>query len=59
MKASRPHDETAADIPRADPEFAAVYLAAALEEAKQAGGQSALLTALRQIAETQGHGRRC
>jgi probable addiction module antidote protein len=57
MKASRPHDETVVDMLKADPEFAAVYLAAALEEAEQPGGQSALLAALRQIAEAEGIGR--
>ena len=54
MKASRPHDETVIDLLKADPEFAAVYLAAALDEADQPGGQNALLAALRQIAEAQG-----
>ena len=54
MKASRPHDETVVDLLKADPDFAAVYLAAALDEADQPGGQSALLAALRQIAEAQG-----
>ena len=54
MKASRPHDETVIDMLKADPEFAAVYLAAALDEADQPGGQNALLAALRQIAEAQG-----
>ena len=32
MKASRPHDETVVDLLKADPEFGAVYLAAALDE---------------------------
>ena len=54
MKASRPHDETVVDMLKADSKFSAVYLAAALEEADQPGGQSALLAALRQIAEAQG-----
>ncbi len=54
MKASRPHDETVVDMLKADPDFAAVYLAAALEEAELPGGQSALLAALRHIAEAQG-----
>ena len=54
MKASRPHDETVVDLLKADPEFAAVYLAAALDEFDQPGGQCALLAALRQIAEAQG-----
>ena len=54
MKASRPHDETVVKLLKDDPEFAAVYLAAALDEADQPGGQSVLLAALRQIAEAQG-----
>ena len=54
MKASRPHDETVVDLLKADPDFGAVYLAAALDEADQPGGQYALLGALRQIAEAQG-----
>ena len=33
MKASGPYDETVDDLLKADPEFAAVYLAAALDEA--------------------------
>jgi probable addiction module antidote protein len=53
MKASRPLDETMVAMLKADPEFAAVYLAAALDEADQPGGQLALLAALRQIAEAQ------
>ncbi len=48
MKASRPHDETVVDLLKADPEFAA------LDEAEQAGGQTALLAALRQIDKAQG-----
>jgi len=39
---------------KADPEFADAYLAVALEEADQPGGQVALLAALRHIAEAQG-----
>ena len=35
-------------------ELLTAYLAAALDEAEQAGGQAALLVALRQIAEAQG-----
>jgi probable addiction module antidote protein len=52
--ASRPHDVAVVDMLKADPEFADAYLAAALEEADQPGGQAALLAALRQIAEAQG-----
>ena len=48
------HEETVIAMLKADPDFAAVYLAAALDEADQPGGQSALLGALRQIAEAQG-----
>ena len=54
MKASRSHDETVVHLLKADPGFAAVYLAAALDEADQPGGQFAMLAALRQIAEAQG-----
>ena len=54
MKSSRPHDETAVRLLKDDPEFAPVYLAAALDESDQPGGQYALLAALRQIAEAQG-----
>jgi probable addiction module antidote protein len=54
MNASRPHDETVVDMLKRDPDFASVYLAAALDESSEPGGQFALLTALRQIAEAQG-----
>ena len=54
IPASRPHEDAVVDMLKADPAFADVYLAAALEEAGQAGGQQALLAALRQIAEAQG-----
>ena len=39
---------------KADPDFANEYLAAALKEAELPGGQTALLAALRHIAEAQG-----
>ena len=52
--ASRPHDAAVVDMLKADPEFADAYLAAAMEEAGQPGGQAALLAALRHIAEAQG-----
>lgn len=52
--ASRPHDDAIVEMLKADPEFANEYLAAALEEAGEAGGQAALLAALRHIAEAQG-----
>ena len=54
MTASRPHDDTVVDMLKADSEFAAVYLAAAMDEAELPGGQSALLGALRQIAQAHG-----
>jgi len=53
-KASRSHDEAIVEMLKADPEFANEYLAAALDEADQPGGQQALLNALRHIAEAQG-----
>lgn len=52
--ASRPHDEAVVEMLKADPEFANEYLAAALDEADEPGGQAALLAALRHIAEAQG-----
>ncbi len=48
------HDDTVVAMLKADPDFANEYLAAALEEAEQTGGQAALLAALRHIAEAQG-----
>ena len=54
MTASRPHDDTVVDMLRADPGFAAVYLATAMDEAEKPGGQAVVLAALRQIAEAQG-----
>ncbi|MDP2817538.1 MAG: putative addiction module antidote protein [Polaromonas sp.] len=52
--ASRSHDAAVVDMLKADPEFADAYLATALEEADQPGGQTALLAALRHVAEAQG-----
>lgn len=52
--ASRLHDEAMAEMLKADPELADVYLATALEEATLPGGQFALLAALRHIAQAQG-----
>lgn len=52
--ASRPHDDAVVELLRADPDFANEYLAAALEEADEPGGQAALLAALRHVAEAQG-----
>ena len=54
MKASQPYDETVVEMLKADPEMADIYLATALEEINQPGGQEALLAALRQIAQAQG-----
>ena len=54
MKASKPnrtHDEVVIEMLKEDPDFANEYLATALEEVDQAGGQTALLLALRHIAE--------
>ncbi|WP_024537883.1 addiction module antidote protein [Comamonas badia] len=52
--ASRPHDAIVVDLLRTDPAFADEYLAAALDECTQPGGQAALLAALRHVAEAQG-----
>ncbi|MGS0742491.1 addiction module antidote protein [Glaciimonas sp. GG7] len=51
---SRLHDDAVVELLREDPSFADEYLAAALEEADQAGGRKALLAALRHVAEAQG-----
>ena len=45
MKASRPnrtHDEAVIEMLKEDPDFANEYLATALEEVDQAGGQKAV-----------------
>ena len=52
--ASRPHDAAVVELLKADPDFANEYLAAALEESDEPGGQAALLAALRHVAEAQG-----
>ncbi|WP_293225028.1 addiction module antidote protein [Ottowia sp.] len=52
--ASRPHDEAVVELLRTDPDFANDYLAAAMDEAGEPGGQAALLAALRHVAEAQG-----
>lgn len=52
--ASRPHGAAVMEMLRADPDFANEYLAAALEEADEHGGQTSLLAALRHVAEAQG-----
>ena len=38
---SRPHDAAVVELLKADPDFANEYLATALEEAEQPGGQAA------------------
>lgn len=53
-RADRAHSEIVVDLLKTDPEFADEYLAAALQEADQLGGQQALLLALRHVAEAQG-----
>lgn len=53
---SRPHEQTVIEMLRDDPEFMDEYLAAALDEIDQPGGQAALLATLRHIAEAQGMG---
>ena len=52
--ASRPHDAAVVELLKADPDIANEYLAAALEESDEPGGQAALLAALRHVAEAQG-----
>ncbi len=54
MKASRSHEEAMVALLREDPAFANEYLAVELEEANEAGGQQALLRALRHVALAQG-----
>ena len=44
---NRPHDAAVVELLKADPDFANEYLAAALDEADEPGGQTALLAALR------------
>ena len=44
---SRPHDDAVVEMLKADPAFADDYLAAALDEVGEPGGQAALLAALR------------
>ena len=52
--ASRPNDAAVVELLKEDPDFASVYLAAALDESGEPGGQQALLSALRHVAEAQG-----
>jgi probable addiction module antidote protein len=54
--ASRPHDAAVIELLKADPSFADDYLEAALDEAGEPGGHTALLAALRHVAEAQGMG---
>ena len=54
IRTRRPHDETVVEMLKPDPEFANEYLAVALDQADQPGGQQASLAALRHIAEAQG-----
>ena len=59
MKTAKPpisqsHDVTVVEMLKEDPDLANIYLAAALDEADEPGGQVALLAALRHIAEAQG-----
>lgn len=51
---SRPHDLTVLELLREDPALVDEYLAAAMEEVDEVGGQQALLAALRHVAEVQG-----
>ena len=51
---NRPHDAAVVELLKADPDFANEYLAAALDEADEPGGQTALRAALRHVAEAQG-----
>lgn len=51
---SRPHDITVMELLREDPLLAGEYLAVAMEEVDEVGGQQALLAALRHVAEVQG-----
>ena len=53
-RALRPHDAAVVDMLKQESAFASVYLAAALEESGLPGGQQALLSALRHVAEAQG-----
>ena len=51
---SRSHDAAVVELLKADPAFVDEYLAAALDEVDQPGGEAAVLAALRHIAEAQG-----
>jgi DNA-binding phage protein len=54
MQAAKSHHSTVEGLLKADPEFAAFYVVAALDEADLLGGQFALRTVLCQVAQTQG-----
>jgi probable addiction module antidote protein len=51
---SRPHEDTIIELLREDAAFVDEYLATAMAEVDQDGGQQALLAALRHVAEAQG-----
>jgi len=51
---SRPHDLTVVELLRDNPALVDEYLAAAIEQLDEEGGQQALLAALRHVAEAQG-----
>ena len=53
-KIARSHDESVIVMLRDDPEFAEAYVLAAIEEMDEAGGEAALFTALRHVAEARG-----
>ncbi|MDG9881709.1 MULTISPECIES: addiction module antidote protein [Pseudomonas] len=55
MKArSRPHEDSVLDMLRDDEDFAIEYLAAALEEIDEPGGEDVFLLAIRRIVEARG-----
>lgn len=51
---SRPHDAVIVEMLREDPAFVDAYLATAMDEYDEEGGQLALLAVLRHVAEAQG-----
>lgn len=53
MPPSIPHEEVMMDMLKNDPEFAAEYLKAAMDEAKDAEGKAILLDAVRRITTAQ------
>ena len=54
IKAARSHDESVVEMLREDPEFAEAYVLAAIDEMDEPGGEAALFTALRHVAEARG-----